>query len=893
MNTEQVRQQVFEQVNFLQGRLQQLLNNGAIQIIIDWNSIQQYALDHFPLALEVLSSWNGFLVLGKVVDTIEQMIEEYKGNAQIEISKQLAQVRVVCMPNPVPPEFIGRELTRQEEHKKKLEEAENPTTPYISLNNMILTIGVQLGIGAPGVPNYTYVKERLNAVFGVSCAHYRRMLEERIPKTKQQIKEEAGDQNLDVEIIIDWDSFSKAGNMDTALANMCRWDCWYSLQELPRAFRWVKNEYKLSQDELRNAVKRIVFTNAEDDGIQKNWWLRYSMLYNGTLELRGVWRTYWGYISSWELTRSIGQGCWFDRADLAFERNEALSDETMDELIRAIREVATSDAVRNGSLKPILTLTQRKCFPKLDEKDIEGVDICLKTYWNEVLFEKKEKKEKKEGEEGEVEEEKEEEIEKKEGEEYSEQVLMAYNVNKTNFRGQVQNRLLVVTDKALYTFAYDYKKKALIKKRAHRYTYDKIWYTKYGPMKSENIQVVGGTAGALANAAQELTKDLSNFGLKVETSIITSKKEQMVQKALSQAVKKYVFQILKYLVEEHLVKAIDGEKEPSVAIPGLPKLNDPAILLKLAATSLYKQDVDMKPNIGDIEPANIAHQLEVAAEMCETLSETAEVELSNLPNLKLTQLLTKVCDALIQYGDDMDLNIPSSLSVSSLIRNINTACYKLNQSGKNPTLEFGQPIPVSYEDLMASIKKALDGYKNKNEFDNTGVKMGNGQVFPKLPDLVDRLSNVSGLPDITFDPLPPVLITAILKAISGYLGKYNLPGVNLLELKIPGLDFGSLPGLPRISLPGPPLPGFLGKLKPPSEPSREEFIVQVVNEHKELSKFLSAQLCYMAFAASSSNQYPYWPCSPWETSVIYVPNCVISMVYNKTGGKGNKDKVKE
>ena len=676
---------------------------------------------------------------------------------------------------------------------------------------------------------------------------------------------------------------------------------------MPRAFRWVKSDFNVSQDRLKQSVKRVLFTNAEDDGVEKRYWHSYALLTNGTLELRGVYREWWGYIYSYDITRAVGYGCALDEADEAFEANASLDSDTLDRCVRAVREICSHNAIRYGNLKPILDLSKRKCFPVLDEADTEAVDICLNTYYKEVMCKKKggkkddkkddkKKDDKKEDDDDgdepvheEDEENQEEQQEFKEGDKFPETVLKGYNINKTNFRGQVQARLAVITNKALYTFAYDYKKKELTKRRAHRYTFDKLYSTRYGPLKEDLGGVVGGgVAGAVANAAADAMKDLSNYGLKIYTNIITSRKEIFTEKAISKAVKKFVFKVLKFLVDGPLKEAVGSEKEPTVEIPGLPKFNSPAFLLRVASTSLYKDRVEAVASVGGLQEANVAHQLEMAAEMFDTLSETIELDLPNLPNMKLITLLSQICEILEQNVDNMDLNIPSSFTISSLIRNINYAVYSLERAGTNPTLSFDQPKPLPYSEMCGLLKGALEAYKNKADFDNTAVKMlGNGQSFPKIDELVENLTQIGGMPDIQFDPYPPVLVSAILKAIAGYLGKYNLPGFNLLSLNIPGL---SIPGLPRINLPSVPLPGILGRLKPPSEPSREEFVVQINNPHKELSKFLSAQFCYLIYAASMADQYPYWPWSPYETSYVGVPVSVISMVYNKSGGKGNKEK---
>jgi len=214
------QQIVSNQVNVLQGRLQSALGTD-VQIVIDWSTFEQFCSQlSLSLSYEVLTSWGGFLVMGKVVDTIETMIQEYGQIAREEMARKMAQFRIQCIANPPPPRPVGKELTNQEKHKQKLEEAENPTKPTITLQDGALTVYVQLGLGAAGVPDYSFVKERLNALFGVSSQHFRNVLEARIPKTIEEIRKEIGDPNFEVEIVFDWESFTTAGSMDQALSNM-------------------------------------------------------------------------------------------------------------------------------------------------------------------------------------------------------------------------------------------------------------------------------------------------------------------------------------------------------------------------------------------------------------------------------------------------------------------------------------------------------------------------------------------------------------------------------------------------------------------------------------------------------------------------------------------------
>ena len=208
-----------QHIGQLQYRLQSCLSTD-VSIVVDWSTFEQLIQqDLLPFSYEVLCSWDGFLVLGKIVDTIQQMVQEYGGNARDEIARQLAQIRLQNIAIP-PPQPVGKELTNAEKHKQKLEEAENPTNPTIRLKDGALTVCVQLGLGAAGVPSYSYVSETLNALFGVSAAHFKKVLESRIEKTKEEIKREVDDPTFEVDIVFDWQSFQNAGSMDSALNNM-------------------------------------------------------------------------------------------------------------------------------------------------------------------------------------------------------------------------------------------------------------------------------------------------------------------------------------------------------------------------------------------------------------------------------------------------------------------------------------------------------------------------------------------------------------------------------------------------------------------------------------------------------------------------------------------------
>jgi len=51
---------------------------------------------------------------------------------------------------------------------------------------------------------------------------------------------------------------------------------------------------------------------------------------------------------------------------------------------------------------------------------------------------------------------------------------------QVNFRGQAQERIVVLTNYALYTFAYDFAKRKIDERRAHRHPHTQFKRITYG-----------------------------------------------------------------------------------------------------------------------------------------------------------------------------------------------------------------------------------------------------------------------------------------------------------------------------------------------------------------------------------------------------------------------------
>jgi hypothetical protein len=118
--------------------------------------------------------------------------------------------------------------------------------------------------------------------------------------------------------------------------------------------------------------------------------------------------------------------------------------------------------------------------------------------------------------------------------------IHGWNISKINHRGQAQDRLLCITNEALYTFAWNYAKKEATKKRIHRYPWD-CYYSMYmGVMQSQNVGIpgVGSTANAVAKAGAKLLST-QKWGLYYRTTLPT-KKTDLVQAAITKALKPHV-----------------------------------------------------------------------------------------------------------------------------------------------------------------------------------------------------------------------------------------------------------------------------------------------------------------------------------------------------------------
>lgn len=59
---------------------------------------------------------------------------------------------------------------------------------------------------------------------------------------------------------------------------------------------------------------------------------------------------------------------------------------------------------------------------------------------------------------------------------------MYYGTKQINFRGQAQERIVVLTDTAVLTFAYDFKSRKVDESRVHRHIHEHFKHISFGTL---------------------------------------------------------------------------------------------------------------------------------------------------------------------------------------------------------------------------------------------------------------------------------------------------------------------------------------------------------------------------------------------------------------------------
>lgn len=408
--------------------------------------------------------------------------------------------------------------------------------------------------------------------------------------------------------------------------------------------------------------------------------------------------------------------------------------------------------------------------------------------------------------------------------------------------------MLCLTQKAIYTFSYNAKKKESSNRRARRYPYAAFSSVSYGPLDHSNNQ--------------------GKFGINFKSNINNSKQEKDAEQQTSKVLRRNLFKVSKFLVFEHLIKRLDRVQDPKVSIPGMRQFDTPSSVCRIASKCFFLKDVQSRINIGFGE-VDVSVALEILAELYQTLDQPA-IDLPNL-TLTLTNIILKIFEFISGHIDELDFVIPLDVSITSLLRLIEKSLVELPNRNEKMSMDIGFIPSLPFKDLIYTLKCSLNSFRRK---DLEGLSLSHSNVTFSIPQIIEQLSQLKDIPDIDFPTYPRVGLLCLIRFAVSQMNKHfpTMPEVNVTTLKIPGIELPSV----KISKE----PNAIMKKLFASEPTRKELLAECVDGNG-CSKWLSAQISYAIWSAASIYTRPHPKMSPIPVDSLEVPKSLIGSLYKK------------
>ena len=809
-----------------------------IDVEVNFSSIKQFS-NNYENSLEHLQVWDGFFILGHLLDVIEFLLqrEDYE-NIRTSFAQKVKKITVAAKP------FLKEELVNETlfvadglDYQRCDEEYSvisdiNSTTLTLIDGNLQIAVVFDEGPSLMGDVGSNSFMLKLGSLLGINREYYQEFITRSISISQNSIKGEMLLPSYDLKIEVDWESFEKAGNVDLCLSNFCSLECSYSILSLISAFRLVTHEHGLEANEIADAVDTIVFRNSEDDRKPKPPDSGFCYICKKTLYIYGVYRYHIGHVSPKEISKAIGIACKFEMMRKKFVKLEQITNQEQDDLIELMKDLTNYAALNFKTVDPLLEIiSNSESFYQLKEEEKQNCIESINQYWADY--------EKSEG------------IQAKKAEEFK----YGWTVNKINHRGQFQERLLCLTDQAIYTFAYNSKKKESSYKRARRFPYTMFSTIFYGQFNTEE----------------------GRHGIFLKSNIKTQKKEKETEIAISKILKKNLFKLSKFMVFEHLIKKIDRVQDPKVWLPGVKAFEKPSSVCRIASRCFFmKNFTEKKIDLGFGE-TNFASAFEIIAEMFETLDEP-NIECPNFSSMTLTNIILKIFEYISSHVDELDMVIPLDISIPSLLMLIEKTLIELPNRNERMSMDVGFIPPLTFKELIHSLKQCIISFKKK-DVENVTISSQHNVVF-NIPKILQELEKLEGIPDVEFPTYPRLGLLFIIRFAVTQINKHlpNLPEVNVYSLKIPGID------LPPSNLKSTNNNDSASLMKMfSSDRNRKELMAECVDS-RGYARWLSVQVSYIIWACCSSFSRPHNKPQPVRLDKMEIPKSFLGSVYNKYAG---------
>eukprot|EP01156_Anaeramoeba_ignava_P021419 Anaeramoba_ignava/c18987_g1_i1.p1 GENE.c18987_g1_i1~~c18987_g1_i1.p1 ORF type:complete len:692 (-),score=217.22 c18987_g1_i1:601-2676(-) len=625
-------------------------------------------------AIETLYSFQGYFIFGKLVECLSELGLKFGGGGDIQ--KMLDAVEISCV-----------------EKGKKIE-----------LIGTTLTVRAPFSKGSFGFFSKSKLRNILSSLFKLTLIKYKKyILEECVPRSQKALSEILG---TEIPFEVDWESFQKSNNLERSLERFSYWFGYYSFSNAVIAFRYSIQYDDLSKKKLINLIKKIVFVHIPGHGRSK----RIAYIKEGVLYLCSLWEDYWyGYLRSYEIQSLLKHACAFYKLELK-QKNQKFEKHQMKKLVDYLEDISSSHFVRNGHFEYMEWAISQPTISHPDDSDKTAFQILIDNYINKGKTEKHE----------------------------VENYMHGWNIKKINRRGTRQDRLMVLTDKALYTMKYNYKKKQPIQKTITRYEHDDYWYVYVGELKKQGSSGLSSLAGAIGGddaqalvESAEKTKEIFDDSKEYAIRYVTSKKNKSnpVLQTAAKKLGKKILDVFDKLVE----KQIKGRDDlPEIEIPEAPKYSFTDVM-HIAAKSLAKEEgaLPFMP-LGQFSSVSILDILAILEETFEELKNPPKIKLPNLPIIDLPWVLEIVLSTL-RSMTAIEFDFPESPSLSNFFKEI-LKKIKKKKSSNLDDISLPSPNPITLPELLHVVLAEL----KKLEEPLPRVTIS-GFELPSIPEILELL----------------------------------------------------------------------------------------------------------------------------------------------------------
>ncbi|KAJ3436471.1 hypothetical protein M0812_18529 [Anaeramoeba flamelloides] len=738
----------------------------SIELQIDWESFNNSNITNSEVAIHPLHYCDGFFVFRRLINAIKVMTTTFGGKSDLN-----RMVEVICISHS---------------DQKKL-----------ILQKSTLKLQVNFNYGSFGFPKQQKLERMIGSLFKLSIRGYKKhIIENCIPNTEKSINAllHFSENESGITIQVDWDSLGKSHDMSKTLLNLVKFNGYYSFQNIVKSFKMAIEEHNVSQKKLKFLIKTIIIENIPGTNLRK----KNAFLNSQKLYICGLWEKPDGYLKPEEIIPLLKHSSKLKKIENKLQTSSMNQDmhKLKNELLYDISECQT---IRNGHYDYLRWLLSSPIFSRPDDDDIEAMEIFMK---NHVNLQKTKKNQ-------------------------QEIFITGIQIEKINKRGTKQDRIMVLTNKATYTFKYNYKKKKVIEKSLNCYDHQDYCYTIVGELekkkakggdneknkkkssgsKGKEIETEMETKSEMGKENEELGNNESGkiYAIKLQTCKYI--KPNIALEKVSKELGNKIIDFYEKLVE---IQIENNENE----IPNLDLLEirpkSLSQLLKIAGKSFTKSNSSL-PNLTfeGIGQISIVDLLSILEEHYSKIPNQPKIQTENLPIITLAWLLRSILEIL---RNTPNLNYPfhENPDLRIFLRSIYQQISKLDKESL-PLFDLPTIQPISSKSFFEIINNTLsqlnntqnedkenenktENKENEDEYENENnnvskelfetIKIGKIEL-PKISIILEKINEVAeSLPEINFPELPKIKIKKILEIIMINLGQIQINPIPLSSIEV-------------------------------------------------------------------------------------------------------------